>query len=92
MIKDKPVATLGAAGTVATALVAYAVSKGWVPGELAAVADATLGAVIFTAVHALVSPASKVREVLERDGTLTDADFGRLEAVITESLQGLDSA
>lgn len=82
LVQNKPVATTGTIGVLAAGIEAYAESRGWIPATLAPYVIAATVALLAAAAHALVSPAKKVKDVLERGLQVTDADFGRCEAVL----------
>lgn len=82
LLTSKPVATTGTIGTLAVALEGYAEWRGWIPAPLAGVALVVTVAVLSAVTHALVSPAKKVKNIIERGLQVSDADFGRIEAVL----------
>jgi hypothetical protein len=84
IVKTKPVATLGTGLTVSEAVVAYLAAHHVIPPLLAPYAALVVAALLALAIHELVSPYSKVKGVLERDGLLSDADFTRIEALVAE--------
>ena len=94
LIHDEPVLVTSAAGAVVsyalTALVTHGVithtvastlTQQLVPGVAAALMIG-LGALT----RRLVAPEAKVRHLLEVEGLLTDADFGRLQAILEEAV------
>lgn len=83
-VKNKPVATVGTTAAVISAVVGYAVYRGWIGADLGALLEPVVLAVAATIMHALVSPYQKVKDVLERGLHITDADYGRLEAIVEQ--------
>jgi hypothetical protein len=87
VVQAKPVATVGTTTVLAVAVLNYLAYRGWVPASLDEVLTPVVVLVLGVAVHALVSPYQKVRSALERDGLLSDADFGRLEVLVEDQVR-----
>lgn len=94
LVKQAPVTTLSAAesavGFTLTELVTHhvigTVNVSSLTQSLAPFVALLLPAVFGAAKWALVSPYDKVKAVLERDGVMSDADFGRLETIVESKL------
>lgn len=84
IVKDKPVATIGTTAAIVSAVIGYAVFRGWLDAGLGALLEPVVLALAATVMHALVSPYQKVRDVVERGLHITDADYGRLEALVEQ--------
>jgi hypothetical protein len=84
IVKNKPVATVGTTAALVSALIGYAVFRGWIDSGLGALLEPVFLVVAATIMHALVSPYAKVKAVLERGLHITDADYGRLEALVEQ--------
>lgn len=84
VVKAKPVASVGTAATVVTAVLTYLAYRGVIPTDLVALLDPVAVALAAAAMHALVSPYAKVKAVIEQGLHITDADYGRLEALLEQ--------
>jgi hypothetical protein len=95
--KDEPVLILSAAGAVVAWLLGLLVTHGVLSDTQASsltqvIVPAVAGVIVLVIgffTRRLVSPAAKVKAVLESSGLLNDADFGRLEAMLTDKLEEL---
>jgi hypothetical protein len=83
-ITDKPVATTGLIGAVAAGVEAYAEHRGWIPASAAPIVIAATVGALATVAHELVAPWKKVKQVVENGLHLTDADFGRVDALLEQ--------
>lgn len=84
VLADKPVATTGVIGAIATGVEAYAEHRGWIPAQAAPLVIGATVAVLATIAHELVAPWRKVKHIVEDGLHITDADFGRFEAVLEQ--------
>lgn len=86
IVKEKPVATVGGAGVVVMAVLAYLVAHGVISADLAQqwgpLAAIVIPIIFGAIIHALVSPFEKVKHWAEQSGLLSDADFARIEAIL----------
>jgi uncharacterized membrane protein YhdT len=96
IVKEKPVATVGGAGVVVMAVLAYLVAHGVISAELAQqwgpLAAIVIPIIFGAIIHALVSPFEKVKHWAEASGLLTDADIARIGEAVAPKAPSLTAA
>ncbi|MCW2496058.1 hypothetical protein [Jatrophihabitans sp.] len=92
LVKAKPITVPTAVESATYAVVTALATHGVIPighvnsvtQTVAPIAALALPAVFNAVKHALATPVAKVEDILARDGVMSDAEWGRFEALIRE--------